>query len=848
MKCIAKIQSIWQESTVTPEDGVLRKTKVRYLILLISIALFWDLFIVMAYCLNEGDISFFSLISLGLMPTNRYIIYAIVLSSIISFSFMGILLQFNLSKDFYFVNDIINRANDVTFIIDVQSGLIVYANKQACDFLNVTGEEITCKNFAEIDPVAGAYAWPDYLQTIREKGHFLYETTYRGNRGKPFPVEVNISPITQGRRSCLLAICRNISERQRAQEWHQTIIRAARDGFFVTDARGRFLEVNEAFCRLADRQQKELLQLGIGDLFDSPREVERHLQKTLYSGTGTFNCCIRLKDGRTTFLEASANYLPSDGGRFFAFLRDVTEKKEMQEALSAEKERLAVTLRSIGDGVIATDTRGNIILMNAAAEKITAWTQGEAINLPASKVLRVVDSQSGRPYEDPVAQILRTGKPAAFSPDSVLITKSYSRRIIAVSGAPIIDQYNQILGVVLVFQDKTREHQTEKELQKIDKLSSLSILAGGIAHDFNNILGVILGNVTLALALLKKGSQDLEPPLQEAERASLQAKALSQQLLTFARGGSPLKEITNIAPIIKESAKFACTGSSVRCEIELPDTIWPIEVDPGQISQVMQNLVINAIHAMPDGGVVRIRGENITLNGESDGPLPLRPGKYVKVSVEDQGIGIWPDHLPKIFDPYFTTKQKGSGLGLATVYSILKNHGGHITVDSTLSKGSTFTFYLPAFQAALPRKKQEKETLYQGSGKVLVMDDEPNIRANMKEILGLLGYAVDLAEDGAKALELYRNAQAAGTPYEVVITDLTVPGGMGGKETVQKLREMDPQVKAVVFSGYADDPILSRHEEYGFKGVITKPYTINDVSLTLHQVLSGNGGAETAAL
>ena len=824
------------------------KNILKYSILPISVMSFWLVFTITAYCYYDKQIAFCDFMSFDILLHNNHITLAIILSLVISFSLMLILLRVHSGKELNFANDIINRSNDAIFLIDANSGLITYTNSQALTVLDVPADEITNKKFADIDPVAGNYEWQDYLNKIRHKGHFLYETMYHGHNGTQFPVETNIIFVMQGKRPCLLAICRNITERKQAQEWHQTIIRTAKDAFFVTDSNGRFLKVNEAFCHMTGRQQKELLQLGIGDVFDSQEEIERQLLKIFLSGAGTFNCGIRSKDGPIIHLEASANYLASDGGRYFAFLRDITERREMQEALSAEKERLAVTLRSIGDGVIATDTKGQVILMNLAAEKITGWTHKEALILPVSEVLQVIEAKSGKRLANPVDQVMEKGEPVSLPLDSVLITKTKARRIIEISGAPIIDHHNQIIGVVMVFQDKTTERHIEQELLKIEKLSSLSILAGGIAHDFNNILGVILGNVTLAKVLLSKGHNDLMPVLNEAEQASLRAKDLSQQLLTFARGGSPVKELANIAPIIKESAKFACTGSPVRCEVDLPENLWPTEIDPGQISQVIHNLVINAIQAMSEGGVVRIKGENVTLNGKTKSTLPLSHGKYIMILVEDEGVGIWPDQLPKIFDPYFTTKDKGSGLGLATVYSILHNHAGYITVDSIPTQGTTFTLYLPAYKMKVAHQEQVQETLHEGTGKVLVMDDEAMIRANMGEILGLLGYSADLAEDGAKAIELYKHAKEAGEPYEVVITDLTIPGGMGGKETIQKLQELDPQVKAIVFSGYADDPIMSRHAEFGFKGFIKKPYTINDVSESLHRVLSENWVTETLTL
>jgi two-component system cell cycle sensor histidine kinase/response regulator CckA len=799
------------------------------------------------YVFDNADPFFYQLLNFDAKYNDIAAILAALLCSMLSLKLMQLIFRVMSTKKHTFILEILDRANDAVYVIDIETGLITFANKRSITELGMSLDEITGKKFTDIDPVARTYVWQDYQANVKNKGQLVYESKHTRPNGLEFPVEVNVTFVLQGKRPFLLALCRNITTLKQAQEWYQTIIWPARDAFFLMDTKGLFLEVNEAFCRLTGRTRLQLLSMNLSEVFDDPEKLPGHLVNIFASGSVTFECHIRSITGHTTHLEASISYLTNHGGRYFAFLRDITGRKAMEEEHAAEKERLDVTLRSIGEGVIATDTKGMTILMNPAAEKLTGWTQEEARNLPVSGVFHIIDEKTGQRYEDPIDLVLKTGEPKALPQEPILITKHRVRRIIALSGAPIIDQQHQVIGAVVVFQDKTLERQTERELLKIEKLSSLSLLAGGIAHDFNNILAAITGNITLAKALLQRGEKNVLHVLGEAEQASSRAKDLSQQLLTFAKGGTPVKELANIVPLIKESAKFASSGSTVKCEIELPENLWPTEIDPGQLSQVIHNLVINAIQAMPEGGVMRIRGENVKLNGKTRTGLPLSSGKYIKIAVEDEGVGIWPDQLGKIFDPYFTTKQKGSGLGLATVYSILHNHTGYITADSIPSKGTTFTFYLPAYKAQVTHATKAPETLHEGTGKVLVMDDEAMIRENMGEILGLLGYSADFAEDGAKAVELYRNAQDAGEPYEVVITDLTIPGGMGGKETIQKLQELDPQVKAIVFSGYADDPILSHHTEFGFKGFIKKPYTINDVSESLHRVVSQGVVAESAA-
>lgn len=374
----------------------------------------------------------------------------------------------------------------------------------------------------------------------------------------------------------------------------------------------------------------------------------------------------------------------------------------------------------------------------------------------------------------------------------------------------------------------------EDELLKLAKLESVGVLAGGIAHDFNNILTAIQGNVSLA-KLASKPRDKVYKWLDEAENASTRAKDLTQQLLTFSRGGEPVRKATRIAGIVKDSCEFAVRGSSVRCEFSVPGDVWTVNADEGQISQVVSNLIINAHQAMPQGGVIDVRGEHSTI-GNEDG-LPMPAGDYVRISVEDRGCGIPEEHLSKVFDPYFTTKEQGSGLGLATSYSIIKKHDGLITVNSAQGRGTTFYVYLPRSYEEETATEASKMKLVTGRAKILLMDDEETIGDLAKEMLSLLGYEVDVTTEGSQAVELYRKAWKTSDPYDLLILDLTVPGGMGGKEVVEILGKSDPNIRAIVSSGYSNDPIMANYRKHGFTGVVAKPYTVQELSGAVNQAL-----------
>ena len=503
-------------------------------------------------------------------------------------------------------------------------------------------------------------------------------------------------------------------------------------------------------------------------------------------------------------------------------------------ALAAEKERLAVTLRSIGDGVITTDTAGKVVLVNQMAEQLTGWSQAEACGRSLVEVFQTIDQKTRAGLPNTIASVLQTGQLAETTTPVVLVSRNGAERVIATSAAPIQDA-GKLVGVVLAFRDVTEWQKLEEERLRASKLESIGILAGGIAHDFNNILMAIVGNVSLAEQFARE-QPELRPLLLEAQKAGWRARDLTHQLLIFARGGAPIKETAVLTDIIKDSARFVTPGSNVHCEFSLAHDLWPVEADKGQLSQVIANLVLNAVQAMPEGGTVQVRAENLALSAPASLPLPA--GRYVRVSVQDHGIGIKPEHLPKVFDPYFTTKQRGSGLGLATAYSIVRRHDGLIRVSSQLGQGSLFEVYLPASAKAPPPPPEPCPPPQPGQGTVLVMDDEPAVLEVCKASLKQLGYEVLLARDGAEAVRLYREAQQAAVPITALILDLTVPGGMGGKETVKRLLELDPQVRAIVSSGYSNDPVMADFRAHGFCGVISKPYAVEQLAEALRRALA----------
>ncbi len=389
--------------------------------------------------------------------------------------------------------------------------------------------------------------------------------------------------------------------------------------------------------------------------------------------------------------------------------------------------------------------------------------------------------------------------------------------------------------------DITERKKMQDELIRTQKLESVGILAGGIAHDFNNLLSIIMGNIDLVKEEFKSEA-DISALLTETEKATFQAKELTQQLTTFSKGGAPVKNVGSMKALVKKVISSPNLGSHLKLEFTLASDLWLVEFDEGQMKHAINNMIVNAAESMPEGGKIHVQAENFSLTAGED--MPYQEGRYVKISIRDQGVGIPEKHLPFIFDPYFSTKamgrRKGMGLGLTTTYSIINRHDGDITVDSVEGVGTTFTINLPAHERDIsesePIKGIKPEETTMLSGKILLMDDEEMIRDLGHRILSRLEYDAALAAEGNEAIEMYQKAMDSDRPFEVVILDLTVKDGLGGKDTVKKILKINPHAKVIVSSGYSNDPVMTNFREYGFIEALPKPYKVKDLINALNKV------------
>lgn len=506
---------------------------------------------------------------------------------------------------------------------------------------------------------------------------------------------------------------------------------------------------------------------------------------------------------------------------------DITEKKETDAKIAEERERLAVTLRSIGDGVITTDTQSRICLMNTVAETLTGWSTTQAAGRSLTEIFNIVDMTTDQACKNPVEKVLASGETINMASPMTLISKNGDRKHIADSASPILDMQGNVTGVVLVFRDVTEQLCTEQELRKITKLESIGVLAGGIAHDYNNILSAIIGNIQLTL-MDSNLTDRTQRFIKQALDASLRAKNLTIQLLTFSKGGRPVKKTASLVPLIRDFVDSTCRASNIACHCSFPDDLWPVEIDRSQMGQVVQKLIQNACNAMPNGGTIEVSCQNVR-SSPTKHPDIAPASNRVEMSIKDTGVGIAENLLDKIFDPYFSTNQPGRGLGLAICHSIVTQHNGQISVKSTPGKGSTFTVHLPASTQRSESTTQRKKSVQEARKlRILIMDDEEMLRDLTRAMLTDLGHDTFLAKDGVEAIEVYKKAMDNNTPIDLTIMDLTIPGGMGGKEAVQKLLKINPKAKVIVSSGYSNDPVMADFKAHGFCATLSKPSRLAD--------------------
>lgn len=526
--------------------------------------------------------------------------------------------------------------------------------------------------------------------------------------------------------------------------------------------------------------------------------------------------------------------------RLAGLITSIVGRLRVERERQATRTLLMTAIDCGPDALVVIDTEYQIMLANGVAREMYA-DKGETSGR-ARHCWEFFHRGIGQPCDDEDGKNRCAVKEVIDCLGTVTVLKNHTRpdgsqQVFEEVAAPLFTD-NKLSGLVLMIRDITGRTALEQEMLKAHKIESLGLLAGGIAHDFNNLLTAILGNLDLAKRSLPP-TEECQELLADAEQASRQAAELARRLLTFSRGNAPRKELASVAALVRESVRFPLRGTAITTSFDLPEELWAVEADSGQISQMVNNVVINAMQAMPNGGAIRVEARNREIG---PGRVPgLSFGRYVEVVITDQGVGISQEHLSRIFDPYFTTKEGGSGLGLATSHTIVRKHGGQLTAESAPGSGTTIRFYLPASNEPAPPPSLDDPTFIpHGQGNILVMDDEPMVRRVANEILRRLGYSVTLAEDGEQAIDLYRDALETIDPFDAVIIDLTVPGGMGGKEAAQWLLRLDPQALLIVSTGYAVDMDPSEYKEHGFVASIPKPYDMAGMSHVLRDVLTGS--------
>ena len=612
---------------------------------------------------------------------------------------------------------------------------------------------------------------------------------------------------------------------------------------------------NEAFdVVLLDIQMPEMNGMEVLQIMKQD-EALRHLPVIMLSALTDVDRvarCIEL---------GAEDYLPKPINAVLlqARLGACLEKKRYRDmeqahmkALHAESERLSVTLRSLADAVVTTDDWGRVVLFNEVAAAMTGITAGAANGRPFADVFPLLDRATGQPAASIVADALAQNAVMESESDFALILADGRERLVAARCAPTYDPDGKPLGTVVVVRDVTEKEKMAEEILRSSKLQSIGVLAGGLAHDFNNMLTAVLGNLSL-VRHRQNFPMEVLKPIQEAERGALRAQELTRYLLTFADGGAPMKQVLRLRSLIEETSGFALRGSNVQCDFHLPEGLWETEADPNQLAQAISNVVLNAVEASPAGGQITVLADNVSAPLFDAPQLPY--GDYVRIAVRDRGAGIAEENLGRIYDPFFTTKKQARGLGLAAAYSIIQRHEGHISVDSTLYTGTTVTIYLPALRpvlaphfvpatpepaAAAPAAPTEAAPVETKTGqrkRVLVMDDEDAIRALLETMLGHSGCDVVSTADGESALAAHAEARAAGHPFDLVIMDLTIPGGMGGKEAIKRLREVDDTIPAIVSSGYSNDPVMASFTTHGFDSVLPKPYVMRELLRVVNQTV-----------
>jgi len=625
-----------------------------------------------------------------------------------------------------------------------------------------------------------------------------------------------------------------------SEKKYRDLVENALEGIAVVqDDRIKF--INKQLRKLLSMPKKKILGQNFIELIHND-DIKKIASRRKERDKGHWlppNITCRIKTGKkqTKWIDASTVWIEWEGRpASLHFINDVTERKQVLDALAQSEMKFRQVFHGSNDAILINEFGQDMemrpfVEVNDTACKIIGYSRKELLTMTVFDLDNKLDQKD----VDRISEILEksgqtTIETEVMRKDKTTIPLEINLNVFTMNGKPHLMTHAR---------DITLKKRMEEEMLRSKKLESLGMLAGGIAHDFNNILTSILGNISFAKSSIDVNDR-MYKRLDEAEKASMHAKGLTQELLTFSKGGIPVKSVIPVQDIIKDSCDMILSGCRSDCVSDIAEDTWAANLDRGQIVQVLNNILINADQAMPEGGLIRVSAGNVHIKGDQG--LPLDSGKYIKITITDSGIGIKKEHLSSVFDPYFTTKKGGSGLGLAICYTIVKNHNGHIALESDPGSGTRVHVYLPAVIERPHEKKLGKSKISRKRrGRILVMDDEKIIRDVVSDMLTDIGYDVVTALEGREVLDIYQKALEEGNPFDAMIMDLTVPEGMGGMETMERLLKLDPDARAVVSSGYSNDAIMSDYKKYGFKAVLAKPYGFEQLCKTLEEVLEGNG-------
>ena len=597
----------------------------------------------------------------------------------------------------------------------------------------------------------------------------------------------------------------------------------------VTGPEGEVFLANPAACRLLGRDEAEIIRLGRAAAVDPDdpavlRALEIRRQTGAFQGEITF---VRRDGTRFPVELTTAVYQhPGTGPRTVLVFRDITERKRIMDRMELSEEKFARIFYSSPDGITITkQSDGSYLEINPGFAATSGYEPHEVLGrTPVELGFWTDDQERGRFVNElrTKGEVVNREMQFRFKGGRIRTTL-VSARFIDIGGVPCI---------LSITRDITERKVLEESLLRTQKLDSVGLLAGGIAHDFNNMLGGLLGFLELAQEMASQGRHDkVETYLTKAIGIFPRARGLTRQLLTFSKGGEPVRTTVNLGPLVRSSTTFALSGANVLAEFDIPDDLWLCECDETQIGQVIDNLVLNAVQSMPQGGVVRLAAENVVT-------IPGHAGRFVKVSVSDQGPGISEELMPRLFEPFFTTKESGHGLGLATSFSIASRHDGWLEVSSVPGNGATFRLVLPATsQTEEPPDQGGSEITHRGQGSILVMDDNPHVLEVTGHWLETMGYTVESCHDCSQALEAYLRGRSQGVPFRAAILDLTIPGVKGGIELARRLAQEDPTLPLIAITGYSESPVMARPLDFGFQGKLAKPFHRKDLVVVLNLLL-----------